>query len=461
MPSSRSILIHVDERRRDFPVLAALKLLLERAGHRVILSTRRHTPVYLRRLRFDAILVPYMEHIPYDDLPALGARSKIYMLPTEGIMFDEGPLLYKYGGGADPSRWDRQIRAVRRFFLWGDYSRRILLGTGRFREEQLLVVGGPRMDFFLVEPSPEERKLFEPGSLGGITGFSLTNSFIPMSPFQRVDMGRVGRGMYHSPTRQVEDRIWIETAWVRVWLELFDECRRRGEKIRLRVHHRENLQAYRYLRGKYGSVLGFDGQELPFESWLDRLGILLGYNSTTFFEAVATGKPAVSLEGLIGPRLQEHVDGFAMNHYPIMDHVETPGSFSELFDFIARVRAGKWEAALAYGPGPQAILRDVCDYPRKHSALAVIVETISRDLGESPSPRAAADLFAERLARLAAGSLDFATFQIRRDAVTGSWFPLHEGAFRRQHALEIARFLRAAAASRAESTEPRRAQTVP
>lgn len=448
------ILIHLDERRRDFPVLAALKILLERAGHRVILSTRRHTLLYLRRVAFDAIIVPYMEHIPYGDIPAISARSKIYMLPTEGILFNEGPLLLKYAGGENPKLWDRQIRAVKRFFLWGNYSRRILLNTGKFREDQLAAVGGPRMDFFLAGPTAEEKALSDPRALGGITGFSLTNSFRPMDPFQRVDAGRVVRGLYESPTRQVEDRLWIETAWVRVWLQFFDECRERGERIRLRVHHRENLQSYGYLRRKYASVLSFDGQDLPFESWLDRLGILLGYNSTTFFEAVALGKPAISMEGLIGPRLQDHTDSFVMNHYPIMDHLETPGSFDELFDFIARVRRGEWEAATAYGPEAQAILRDVCHYPRSNSALAEIVETIQRDLGTQPVGRAEGNFLPEWLARAAARSLDLATFQVRRDAITGSWFPLHEAELKRRYVLEIARYLRAAAADHAPEHTP-------
>jgi len=112
-----SVLIHVDERRRDIPLLLALRRLLEQRGFRVILSTRRTTAAYLRGVPVDAIVVPSLLHLPYDELPRICARSKIYMLPTEGALFEELPLLVKYGGGTDPKRWARQIQATTRFFL--------------------------------------------------------------------------------------------------------------------------------------------------------------------------------------------------------------------------------------------------------------------------------------------------------------------------------------------------------
>ena len=439
------ILIHLDEYRRDAAVLFALRRLLMDAGCEVVLSTRRTTPLWLRQRSFDAIVVPSLEHIPYDWIPELSVRSKIYMLPTEGALFDEWPLLVKYGGGHESERWERHIQATARFFLWGEYSRSILRATGRFRDDQLIVVGAQRMDFFLAEPSPSESQAFDCSSIGAISNFLLLNTYLPGHVFQTVDRGRTGHGYYYARSREFEDRYWIESAWVRVWLELLDECKRRGESIQLRIHPREDLGAYGYLQTKYGSTLQLAGQELPFEVWMDRLGVLLSYNSTALFEAAAAEKPAFSLEGLVGDRLAEHIDGFPMAHYPIMDHLEAPRSFDALFDLIGQVRDGRWTGQAGYRPELRALLKDVCHFPRRSSTLATITQTIISDLDAAPATTRRSSRAATMAGKVKSRALETATFAIRRDRVISSWFPLVSARLERALAQEIARYLRAAA----------------
>jgi len=439
-----SVLIHVDERRRDIPLLLALRRLLEQRGFRVILSTRRTTAAYLRGVPVDAIVVPSLLHLPYDELPRICARSKIYMLPTEGALFEELPLLVKYGGGTDPKRWARQIQATTRFFLWGEYSRRVLRATGRFRDDQLVVVGAPRMDFFLVDPSAEERARHAPRSLGLLSDFVLLNSYHPRPIFELTDGGRHCHGIYHAPTRGIEDRFWIEMAWMRVWLELLEECQKRQERLRLRIHPREDLGNYRYLEARYGEILGFEDPNVPFESWLERVEILLGYNSTAFFEVVAANKPAINLEGLVGPRLAEHVDGFQQSHYPVMDHIPTPGSLEELFRMIRRMRDGQWVAAQCYGAECRALLQDVCHYPRSTAALAAVVQTIVDDLEGAGLDKRWSHRVAGALGGWEAKALEAVSFTVLRNPVTSMWFPMRDGRFARQHAAEIARYVRAA-----------------
>ena len=439
-----TVLIHVDERRRDVPVSFALGRLFERVGCRVTLSTRRTTAPLLRRLRFDAVVVPSLLHIPYDDLPKVRARCRIYMLPTEGALFGEWPLLVKYGGGDVPERWDRQIQATARFFLWGEQSRRVLQATGRFRDEQLVVVGAPRMDGFLVEPSPSARAARNPHAAGFISDFVMLNGYYPQPIFQMIQQGRRGHGFYYAASRHVEDRVWKECAWIRVWLELLEECQRRGERLRIRIHPRESLRGYAALQQAYPGALDLEGQELSFETWLDQLGVLLGYNSTSFFEAVAAERPAISLEGLIGPRLHEHNDGCAMNHYPIMDHLDAPTSMDEVFALIQMMREGRWTAERGYGADCRALLKDVYHYPRAASTLAAVVQTIVQDLEGTRSVGRFSDRIVEALGRGEAKAFEVATFTLRRDPVMSVWFPMRPGRFARQHADEIDRYVRAA-----------------
>lgn len=441
-PAAPRLLVHVDERRRDPSVMLALRHLLEAAGCRVVLSSRWTTARYVRRIPFDAVIVPSLLHVPYDDLPWLTRRSKIYMLPTEGNLFEEWPLLVKYGGGATQERWPRQIQATARFFLWGDYSRRILQATGRFHDEQLVVAGAPRMDLFLLE----RRQLDDASAVGLISDFVQTNSYHQRNIFHAVNAGRVLREFSQGDQHNIEDRYWIEAAWVRTWVELFDACRARGERLQVRIHPREHLDSYRYLERHYGDVLHFHGQAEPFEIWLDRVGMLLGFNSTTFFEAVAAGKAVANLEGLMGSRLADHLDGSPMNQYPILEYIERPQSLEALFAFITRVRAGAWSAAEAYGPACRALLRDVCHFPRETATLATVVETIVHDLDGTGRWGGLSDRLLEALWRVEAKARETFAFYVHRTPQTSVRYPMKLRRFEAEHREAISRYLRAAAA---------------
>ena len=439
------ILIHIDERRRDLVVSLALQRLFEESGVGVTLSTRRTTSPLLKEIPFDAVIVPSMDHIPRDRFKEICDRSKIYMLPTEGAIFGEKPLLLKYGGGYQPEEWDLKIPGAQGFFLWGENSRRTLEATGRFLPDQLRVVGAPRMDFFLVKPSTEERKRFEPDSVGTISNFILTNSYNRFSIFETAYRGRNRHGFYHAPTRELEDRFWQEVAWVRICIQLFDQYKQRGEQIRLRIHPREDFEAYRYLQEKYSSTVRFEGQEQPFEIWLENLGVFLGCNSTTFFEVVAANKPSLNLEGLMH-RLAEHVDGFEQNRYPIMDHIESPTTLDALFGRIEQLRSKPPQGDL-YSRETTEILRDVCNFPRPVSTLAMVVREIMSEL----EPRGVN----AQWGRVRAKATEWLTFSVRRDRITSCWYPMNEPAARREHAIPIARYLQAARSFPAGVTSPR------
>ncbi len=438
------VLIHIEEQRRDMAVLLALGQLFEQAGFRVIFSTRRTTPLFLGSLSFDAALLATPENIPYNDYPKLSQRSRLYMLPTEGTIFEEKTLLLKYAGGEDPERWETYIRGIRRFFLWGDYSRRVLRNTGRFREEQLTVVGAPRKDFLLVRNRNGTGNPDDHLPLGLITDFALANSCYAKPIFRRMDDLRRLSPFCQSSTRNPEDRFWAEHAGMRLTLYLLEECQRRNQRVVLRIHHRENTRTYDYLLKKHAAILTLQGNEMPFEAWLDGVGVVAGFNSTTFFETVAAGKPAINLDGMLGPRLAEHIDQFMQNHYPIMDHIQTPSSWEELFGFLERVRSGEWNSQTAYGSAARQILQDSCTFPRTASTLATIVQRVGQDLERSSPTHQVPRRAQEWSARLSAQAAEFMTFRLRRDPVGNCWFPLNVRRERRGHLSAIGRYLRAA-----------------
>ena len=436
------ILLHMEDPQRDGSVLLALGALFESAGARVVFSTRRRTLRLLKTLSLDAALISSPDNIPYDAYPWVRRRTQLFRLPTEGAIFEEGPLLLKYAGGTDPQRWDRHIEGIRRFFLWGDNSRRVLLRTGRFPEEKLLAVGAPRMDYFLVPRAERELMNGEGAPLGIISSFPLIND-ITLEPMpQKIDANRGDSWAYQSQDRNFEDRLWVEAACFRILIAFYEECRRLGERTQMQIHPHENRNVYRYFEERYSPGLSLSEPLLPFGSWLDRVQAVVGFNSTTFFEAVAARKPAVNLTGMAGPRLAEHTNRFAQNHYPIMDHVNNPRNWEELFAFLGRVRNLRPEEPFTHTPEAQALLQEVCHFPRTVSTLARIVQAVLSDLGESA--REPGRGLRERWALAQAKALDFYTFRVRRDPIGNCWFPLSVPWLRRRYAKEVERYLRAA-----------------
>lgn len=436
------ILIHIEDPQRDSSVLLALGRLFESAGAHVLFSSRRRTLRLLQALPLDAALLSSPDNIPYDAYPRVRRRTQLFMLPTEGAIFEEGPLLLKYAGGTDPQCWDRHIQGIRRFFLWGDNNRRVLLRTGRFPEEKLRVVGAPRMDYFLT-PSKETAPKRGEGDLLGIIGsYPLIND-IGREPMPlKIDANRGDSWGYQSPARNFEDRLWVEAACFRTLIAFYDECHRRGKRTQMRIHPHENRSVYRYFEDRYSPGLSLSEPLLPFEPWLDLVQAVAGFNSTTFFEAVAARKPAVNLTGMVDPRLADHTNHFPQSHYPIMDHVSNPHSWEELFAFLDRIRSTPPAEPFVHASEAQAILQDVCAFPRPVSALARIVQMVLADLGEPV--REPGYGLREQRALAEAKALDLYTFRIRRDPIGNCWFPLSAPWLRRRYGKEVARYVRAA-----------------
>ncbi|MBI1952758.1 MAG: hypothetical protein HYS41_01375 [Candidatus Omnitrophica bacterium] len=437
------ILIHMEDPRRDGPVLIALARLFEKAGARALLSTRRTTNPILNALPCEAAVIATPMNIIYDTYPKITRRTKIYMLATEGAVFEEGPLLVKYGGGSDPDCWQRHIQSIHRFFLWGDYSRRVLLATGRFREEQLPVTGAPRMDFFLAAAQARKPLGAQRVPIGVVSSFPLFNSIVPESMLKKIDLHRGTHWGFQSKARYFEDRLWIEASYLRVLLTFFDECRRRGQRVWLRPHQQEDRRSWRYFEDRYSPTLHTGGEELPFESWLDQIQLMAGFNSTTFFEAVAAGKPALNLTGLVGPRLAEHTDHFQQNHYPIIDHLKVPETWDEVFAFVNQIQPKGPGEPFEHSAEAQAILRDVCHFPRPVSALSQLVHTVLADLGQPPSAEEDSR-WREPWVLAQAKALEAYTFKIRRDPIGNCWFPLQARRLAGRFEREIQRYLLAA-----------------
>lgn len=436
------ILIHIEDPRRDASALITLAELFRRAGTQPFLSTRRTTELLLKSLPFEAVLVAGPENISYDLIPQIIKRTRIFMLPTEGAIFDEGPLMIKYGGGEDKSKWACHIETTSRFFLWGENSRRVLQKIGLFPDQKLVAAGAPRMDFFLTRPAQKEISAAE-NRIGIVSSFILINSIVRVPTIHNIEGNRKINWASQSTTRHYEDRVWTEAACFRVLLDLFEECHRRKQPIWVRPHFQESAENWLWFKDRFPGTLYFGGEGLPFESWLSQVRAVAAFNSTTFFEAVAAGKPAVNLAGLVGPRLAEHTDRHPQAHYPILDQVESPENWDQMFGFLDRVSRMQPGEPFEHSAQARSILQDVCNFPRPVSALARVVHTVLSDLGEAPSA-AAADRWQEGLALAKAKALEAYTFRLRGDAIGNCWFPLEAGALRRRFRNEIQRYLRSA-----------------
>jgi len=131
-----------DQKWRDLPNLTAIKILLERHGHRVLLSTIKDSEPMIRAFRPDCVVFNQLFSTANQSLARnlKAAGVAIVLLPTEGAVH---PAVKPLGDGefADYSMLDL-------YLAWGDEPARTVRARWGFDESVAPVAGFSRLDFY-------------------------------------------------------------------------------------------------------------------------------------------------------------------------------------------------------------------------------------------------------------------------------------------------------------------------
>jgi len=380
MKKHPTVLIHIDDRRRDALAYLLLGKMLEAMGNQVYFCNRFTNRIAWLVLQPDAMVVPYVwmgVKGGADELAARAKRTKIIVLPTEGAeMPDE--LFRDLVGIYDPSvKIDRNTRTqytrhVTKTLQWGRNQRDGLLERGILREDQVSVVGSIRSDllrpeFRMVQPSVDG----EAANLGFAGQFDSINVFDQRSVFQVIDghRGSDARGRIYDESRELEDYFWSHYAYVRLYLILIEKIIAKGNcRVLYRAHPFEHLPNYSYLQETLGSRFVLDPPLTPLYQWLHSLEAVVCTTSFVGFEGMMMEKPVITVQSIIEPRLREHLT-IRRYWYEYLEWCWRPKTVDEALDLMDLAAHRKLPAKHLSNPEFQRYIEEQLDWPRQEPSI--------------------------------------------------------------------------------------------
>lgn len=360
----RRVLIHVDQQKRDAVPMLWLKMLLEERGVSVRLCNR------LSRERMFYSFLPdvfLQSHVFFDSATELKRKAciaKHVLLPTEGAVFDPNPI------NAHFSAYPQHNELFSKVLAWGNAYKRVLVESGHFDDARVSVVGSPRFDVY----RNYSRETVSNGKIGFVSSLVLLNAFDRRSIFKMIDNNRGGESVYYDINRNVEDLYWVYIAQCRVLFEIFDRWFLAEKKSGVfRPHPNENRDLYLHMVEKYRGLFHLDDGE-HFYGWLKKLEGLVMFQSTTAVEAILARKPFITLEKIIGTRIDDHLT-LQDARLPYVQCSWEPRTVDEAVDFMMAMSKGELPAK---EPNEEIkkVLADMYDWPRERGSLEHIADEI-------------------------------------------------------------------------------------
>jgi hypothetical protein len=214
----------------------------------------------------------------------------------------------------------------------------IMVDSGIWSEEQLVVTGSPHTDHWLLPKSKEKNKI------GITTTFRFFDNSAPMGkmdPFIWLDQAEKhgGDGTYYLPPNHAESWVFFEASLGRVFLSLVHTIsKKRAESIEIRPHPFGRSEKYHCFKQITDNkvLITKDGS---ISEWLEDKLIVFSYLSASTLDAVVCGVPAVSLKKLIDPDALRKIPGhFNYNYDEWMWQLE---SFEQANEYVEAALNGK------------------------------------------------------------------------------------------------------------------------
>lgn len=371
----KRVLIYNDNAKRDLLGLRLLELALNRRG----VETRFCAPRLAKGQALD--FRPHALVAARGDMDSARNFAKccrVYVLPGEGGMLTKETMLSVFMGRGywklDDCSW------LARCYLWNENTREWLLDSSLFTEEQLKVVGTPKLDIYrdadLMARLRQKGK--RPFTLGVAFSAKTTSTYYGHPHFAKnyFDMHRDASFPITVEGGHLEDVIWRDHVILRRmmrnlkrYLETFD-----GPVV-FRPSPFEDPREYSFLEKAFpGRVKVLPDQTLP--EFLCSVDCLLTCWSTVAIEALLLDIPVVSIAGTVGPRLFEHIDSHTSGFDSYVSFYHQPESEDALFDMLARARRG----ALPPSARPEGDVRNLLHSIYNWSAGIVASEQIADDI---------------------------------------------------------------------------------
>ena len=379
--SKKRILINNDNGRRDLLGLRLLEMSLQRQGFETAFCNRVNIRVKLRSFRPHALLAARGDNVVVREAAAV---CKVYIIPGEGGRQTKETMLSVFMGRGY-SKLD-SVDWISRCYLWNENTKNWLLETGMFKEEQLAVVGNPRLDIYRSSDSIKKAKSSSdrPFRLGVAFSATSTSCYYGKPYFAKNYHDEIHKDMVFpilAPGRHFEDIVWRDHAILRRMMHVIKRYLENGVgEIWIRPNPLEGIGEYSFLEDAYpGRVRVVSEQTLP--EFLGGIDTLLTCWSTTGLEALLLGIPTISISGMIDQdHLFRHISAKASGFESFVPFYHMPSTEDELFDLIELAKKGLLDASTMPDSKVTQLLKQNYNWPGAGSASDLIAMDLVRDL---------------------------------------------------------------------------------
>ncbi len=383
-PGAKTVLIHVDHKRRDAAASLLLGYYLRAMGYNTVIGSRISSRALYHLFKPDAVLMTHPNAFLTPTELQEGAKSCRFILmhPESSGMIREGMLEHMRGGKEEIGRAYAQHYS--RVLTWGPVLKEWIVEAGLYPEERVKAVGCTRYDFYWHgRPAEPHQRV-----LGGMPSFTGVSLFHKPNMFEHLDLGRGQQGIYYGKNGGYEDFLWAAAAYVRLFLEFLDVwCLELRNPIVFRPYTLECLDDYEYFRKKYGDLFTIDTRS-PFPQWLVQRSASVFCYSSSVIESIISGIPYITLQGILGERLEYLLPSAELPDVrgDIYRYTYQPDTIEEVVELAEKAAKGELPLRASYEESEplQKLLWDYYGWPQQHPSCRLVAEEIHGLIQEIP-----------------------------------------------------------------------------
>lgn len=389
----KKILILVDNSRRDLLPSLLLKKYFENNNCKVDLCNKRNYKIKIREFIPDAFLASRGDMAFLSDISKV---CKLYVIPAEGARLTPETMKSVFLGRIhNGKQYDMNGDIIEGFdfiskvYLWGDRTKRFLLSTKMFTEEQLEVSGNGRLDVYRNKLIEDKKLVSSDFTLGIAFSIKSMSSFEGNVNYLKIihslfDKSKSGKFPMVPEGRHYEDYVWRDFAIARKMMEIIlNVMHTTNYKIKFRIGPFENLDDYKFLQDLFPERIIIQDPSEQLIDYLSQIDLMLTCWSSTGLEAALMDVPVVAIPYLIDKNhLFEHIAAEANGFDTFLKIYYTPESIKEVMNLIEKANSKE----LPTVPDEEFynnFISDVYNWPMNISTTKFIVDDILNDLNKN------------------------------------------------------------------------------
>lgn len=394
------IYFHIDELNRDAVVASALKKICQDNDWVLIYGNRRLQKLLSKiEFLFDFIILPKPHFISvyFTEKQIRSMQKKIIILYTEniGIIADprypkvllSGALNSEYMSGIE-----HYVEKVAAFCFWGSQVKDTVVKFYPQLKSVCHVIGHPRHAAISLRRNANIMNE-QDFSVGLITRFHILNDYDNRSPAEFIkkitDAGQIFeyKNEYKNESLLFERKgsdgpgdLFNEAIDFQMTLRIIKFLTKRGIKVSLKIHPRENPKLYKSYMNESSGLVHIEDEFTPFTHWAINQKFVVGPASTSFYDCLLLNVVPIST-GCLEPDRMLRTKPVYEEFNNLMKFVYSPKNLDDLVEFIL-LNSTFTNSNSIINSEIRSVLKAETNYPNQGDSLmklSKILETSAAD----------------------------------------------------------------------------------